>query len=217
MANVSQVMHKKPIIGSHYLPYRETCTRGLGLYLWWAFCMKTKDYLKYYWLEKYLEEEVQPFFEKEKYLTAEQFLAIIEWKNPKFGKTKLSYLKTKDIEKLFREVHDHHQSPEKQLEILINKKGIKLATASAILTILYPTKFTVYDIRVRKQLKKRGLWNEKPDDITNRIDVVDKYFNKYLPAVQKVKEENKILILRDCDRALWAQDWYEDLQKFLSK
>jgi hypothetical protein len=37
---VSHVMHKKPIIGSHYVPYRETGTRAFGLYLWWAFCMK---------------------------------------------------------------------------------------------------------------------------------------------------------------------------------
>jgi len=39
MAKVSHVMHKKPIIGSHYVPYRETGMRGSGLYLWWAFCM----------------------------------------------------------------------------------------------------------------------------------------------------------------------------------
>lgn len=34
----SQVMHKEPIIGSHYLPYLETCMSGFGRYLWWAFC-----------------------------------------------------------------------------------------------------------------------------------------------------------------------------------
>src|SRR4051812_22521883 len=39
MAKVSHVMHKEPIIGSHYVPYRETGMRGFGLYLWWAFCI----------------------------------------------------------------------------------------------------------------------------------------------------------------------------------
>ena len=43
----SQVMHKKPIMRSHYLPYRETDTRDFGLYLWWAFCFSTtKMYMK---------------------------------------------------------------------------------------------------------------------------------------------------------------------------
>ena len=31
-------MHKEPIMGLHYVPYRETYTRDFGLYLWWAFC-----------------------------------------------------------------------------------------------------------------------------------------------------------------------------------
>ena len=176
-----------------------------------------KDYLKYYWLEtEYLEKEVRPFFEKNGYLEPGHFFAIIEWKNPRFGKTKLSYFKPKDIKKLFGEVHTNQHSEEKQLKILLIKKGIKLATASAILTILYPTKFTVYDVGVRGEQKKLGLWNEKPDDITNKKDAVKKYLEKYLPAV-KVLARQYHLSLRNCDRALWSKSWYKDLQKFLPK
>ncbi len=40
MVKVSHVMHEKPNIGSHYVPYRETGMRGFGLYLCWAFRMK---------------------------------------------------------------------------------------------------------------------------------------------------------------------------------
>mgnify|MGYP001610147265 CR=1 FL=1 len=43
----SQVVLKKPIIGSHYLPYKETYTRDASFYLWWAFCIKNmKTWLK---------------------------------------------------------------------------------------------------------------------------------------------------------------------------
>ncbi len=38
-------MHKKPIIGSHYVPYRETGMRAFGLYLWWAFCVPPLTYI----------------------------------------------------------------------------------------------------------------------------------------------------------------------------
>jgi hypothetical protein len=38
--------------------------------------------------------------------------------------------------------------PEQQLGLLLTKWGFRLPTASAILTVLYPNIFTIYDIRV---------------------------------------------------------------------
>ena len=198
-----------------------------------------KDYLKYYWLEEYLEKKVQPAFVKNHFLTAEQFFAIIEWKNAKFGKMKLSYLKEEDIRKLTEDIYvadelsNRHDSKKRRLEILLweekengekkNRKGIKLATASAILTILYPDEFTVYDIRVRKQLCNCGQWKKvqrrkepgkwDPSDITYHENVVEEYFKEYLPAVEKLRNG---ISLRDCDRALWAKDWHEDLEDFIA-
>lgn len=172
--------------------------------------MKTKEYLKYYWLEKYLEDEVQPFFEKHGYLGREQFFMITEWKS-RFAKVHLKYLGEKDVETLTRAISSA-VSTEERLRILLkesdgkNRKGIRLAMASAILTILYPTEFTVYDIRVRSLFGY--------SDITNDKSVVEKYFNEYLPKIKAVASENK-MTLRDCDRALWAKSWHEDLQKFL--
>ena|SRR3989344_8264472 len=191
-----------------------------------------KNFLKYYWLEEYLEREVRPFFEEKGYLTAEQFFAIIEWKNPRFGKTKLSYMEDKDIRELTKNIGESIRSKEQQLEILLrnggkNRKGIRLATASAILTILYPDSFTVYDIRVRKQLAKNKEWKlmrredgeYAPEDITGSKDEIGRYINEYIPKVSKVgqKLSSQKLSLRDCDRFLWAKDWYEDLQDFLYK
>jgi hypothetical protein len=193
-----------------------------------GFCMSTlKNYLKYYWLENYLEDKVRSCFVKEKHLTAEQFFYIVEWKNQKFGKTKIK-LVDKEIEKLTGDIYKVSSS-EERLQILLKNgeehtKGIQLATASAILTILYPKEFTVYDIRVRKQLCKYGLWEKVPRkkepgkwdplNITYHGNVVEEYFNDYLPVIEKIAKENN-LSLRDCDRALWAKDWLEDLQDFI--
>ena len=122
-----------------------------------------EGYLKYYWLEqKYLGKEVHSHFRDKGFLTAEQFFLIAEWKIPRFGKTLVSYLKDEDIKKLTERIHKT-SSLKERLEIFLkdgekNRKGIKLAMASAILTILYPDDFTVYDIRVRKQLFKDGSW-----------------------------------------------------------
>jgi len=185
--------------------------------------MSTKDYLKYYWLEAdFLEKEVRLAFVENHFLTAEQFFAIVEWKVPRFGKIHLSYLRNDDIKQLTGEIYDAGSSKERRLEVLLkdsdgrNRRGIRLAMASAILTILYPTEFTVYDVRVRKQLRKCRLWLEDPDDITNDKNVVNKYLEKYLPSVKTVAQKNNLL-LRDCDRALWAKDWHEDLQDFIGE
>ena len=187
-----------------------------------------KDYLNYYWLEKYLDEGCSNFQNNE-CLSAEEFFLIVEWKNPKHGRRYLSYLTDKDIGTLTGNIYlagkiSDNASRKNRLEILLNdgkknRRGIRLATASAILTILYPTEFTVYDVRVRKQLRKHGLWQEEPDekppfgDITYDKDVVNKYLEKYLPAVNSLREEG--MSLRDCDRALWANDWLEDLREWM--
>jgi len=52
---------------------------------------------------------------------------------------------------LTREIHaaDDH---EKRLKIPMDIRGVGLPMATAILTVLYPDYFTVYDTRVRNQL-----------------------------------------------------------------
>ena len=80
--------------------------------------------------------------------------------------------------------------------------------ASALLTVLYPEEFTVYDQRVRGQLEM--------DDFAYNNDVVERYFNEYIESVKKkVKDLGFSLSLRDCDRLLWGKSWYEDMYKFL--
>lgn len=186
--------------------------------------MQIKDYLQYYWLEQEYLEKIRLSFYEKKYLTAEEFFSIVEWKNPKFGKTKLSHLTTKEIENLSRNVYEASPSKEKRLEIMLKdekgnkRKGIKLATASAILTILFPTEFTVYDVRVRSKWILISPEDGKTmyPDITDNNQVAEIYFSDYLPKIKNFAEINK-MSLRDCDRALWAKSWHDDLTRFLDK
>lgn len=189
-------------------------------------------YLKYYWLEKDFFPEIYKFFHDKGYLTPEHFFSIIIWKSTRPRKQiKLGLLadgKSLDdaVYNLTKKIYEA-RSKEERLEILIgdgNKKrrqhGFQLAMASAILTVLYPKDFTVYDFRVRGQLNDPENGNRIFPDISYRADRVKKYFDNYVQQVlEKGKRiaNNQNLSMRDCDRLLWAKSWYEDLRKFLEK
>jgi len=167
------------------------------------------NYLKYYHLENYLFEEVKSNFQKRGYLTPEEFFCIVIWKaNRAKGKIKAKLLKHKvsleqSVKKLTNEIFKASDSKER-LKILLDGWKFNLPMATAILTILYPKDFTVYDIRVRKEL---GI-----EDFAGRKNQIEKYFSEFLPMVkEKVKGED----LRDKDRYLWGKSFYEDLINFL--
>lgn len=177
--------------------------------------MADNSYLKYYWLEKDFFPEIHEFFHKEHYLTPEQFFAIIIWKwngskiRIKEGLTANRLSLDVAVKNLTKEIYNAH-GKEERLPILLRQRGFKLAMSSAVLTVLYPKDFTVYDVRVRGQLKY--------PDITYTKDNIERYFIEYLRQVLERGREithNPTLSLRDCDRVLWAKSWYESLHKFL--
>lgn len=194
--------------------------------------MSKIDYLKYYWLEKSFFPEVYNFFHKKGYITPEHFFSIVVWKSIrprkliKHGLLRNGKTINNTVHNLSKKIFKAN-SKEERLEILIgngrkNKKqnGFQLAMASAILTVLYPKDFTVYDFRVRSQLIDQEKKVNKYTDITGSQKVVEKYFHQYIPQVLKLGRKisrNKQLSLRDCDRLLWAKSWHEDLEDFLKK
>jgi len=167
------------------------------------------DYLKYYFLEEYLLKEVRGNFEKRGFLTPEEFFCIIIWKSNR-AKTaiKRKLLKfNSDLRKAVKNLSSeifNEKSNDKKLEILLNNWKFQLPVASAILTILYPDDFSVYDIRVRNELGIKDFCGSK--------DQIEKYFSEFLPRVDSLKRIKK---LRDKDRYLWAKSFYKDLEKFL--
>ena len=177
--------------------------------------MLNNSYIKFYWLETEFFPEIHKFFHKEHYLKPEHFFSIIIWKRNasktiiKRGLLENGLSLDVAVRNLTGEIFKADK--EKKLDILLQRKGFQLAIASALLTVLYPDDFTVYDVRVRGQL------NNYPD-ITYVENNIERYFTEYLPRVLKMGREitqNPALSLRDCDRVLWAKSWYGNLQRFL--
>ncbi len=79
--------------------------------------------------------------------------------------------------------------------------------ASAILSVLWPDKFTVYDDRVCEQLG--GDYKTIPEK--TRFEDLWNGYNRYIEAEQNMLPG--VAILRDKDRILWAKSFEKQLNK----
>lgn len=89
--------------------------------------------------------------------------------------------------------------PERQLGLLLTKWRFLLPTASAILAVVYPDTFTIYDIRVCNAL---GDFHQ-PGGMKWSAKAWGEY-QRFIAAVRRAAPEG--LSLRDCDRWLWGRD-----------
>lgn len=87
--------------------------------------------------------------------------------------------------------------------------GFRLATATAILTVLDPIRFSVYDKRVCEQLER----SEKLSDRKFSVDLSNEY-EDFLKAVECAVPGRHSL--RDKDRYLWGKSFYKQCEKELS-
>lgn len=170
------------------------------------------DYLQFYDLEKHLFSNVHRSFHADGCLNAFDFFLIIRWKSSRRMDLIIDRLCESggtDIDKgarcLTRQVF---QAPnhDERLGILMGP-GIGLAMATAILTVLYPGEFTVYDQRACDALDGfRNIGNDKK----NTARIWERY-KEFREAVQENTPSH--LSLRDKDRWLWAKDWVEKLKR----
>lgn len=169
--------------------------------------MKNTDhYKKYYNLEQYLFHEVGPRFRETKKLSVEDFFCIVIWKANRAKtiiKRKLSKKRTLS-EAIRLLVHDvaSGKSTKDKLNVLVKKWKFGLPMATAILTVLYPDDFTVYDYRVREQLGLKTIYS------------VESYFDYFLPKVKKYSESRNES-MREADKELWGKSFFDDLQKLI--
>lgn len=170
------------------------------------------DYRKYYFLERYLFDEVAKTFEKNKKLSAFDFFCIVIWKTnrakSKVAKRLLEHGPYNNLNQavlaLTSEVAKA-QGDEARMKVLFSVWGFQLPMASAILTVLYPKTFTIYDVRVCEALDKFKLKN-----CTN-FEALWSEYKRYIKAVRKRVTKN--YELRDKDRWLWGKSFSEQLQK----
>lgn len=172
--------------------------------------MKEPDYSKYHDLEGYLFGEVRQRFQRDKQLSAFDFFCIVIWKaNRSKSKVARRLLACghpdldSAVRGLTRDVYRAADSKQR-LAILIENWGFRLPMASAILTVLYPDDFTVYDVRVCEALG-------------DFADAQDKKFaelwNRYEKYIERVRNEvPSKMTLREKDRYLWGKSFESQLK-----
>ena len=172
--------------------------------------MKT---IELYHLEKYLFETVSPRFEEDKKLSAFDFFCIIIWKANR-AKSKVAKRlierdpqKRKDLDAIIRDFTSclyKADDSEERLKLLMVVWGFRLPMASAILTVLWPEDFTVYDIRVCESLKAHHKLGNKV-----KFEKIWEGYKHFKHDVEKNTPSE--LSLRDKDRYLWGQSFQDQL------
>ncbi|QQG37471.1 MAG: hypothetical protein HYS17_11165 [Micavibrio aeruginosavorus] len=175
------------------------------------------NYAKYYDLESYLFSDVHKFFHDNYYLSAADFFCIIIWKanraKSKIAKKihRIGKKKYKNLDEIVKQITNalyKAGSHEKRMGVLIGEWKFRLPIASAILTVLYPNNFTVYDVRVCNYLK-----NENFHGLRNRR-WSESLWSDYQAFIQAVKSDDNTprgLTLRQKDRWIWGKSFFEDL------
>jgi hypothetical protein len=92
------------------------------------------------------------------------------------------------------------KTAKERLGLLMREWGLRLPMASAILTVLYPDEFTVYDYRVCEEL------NISYKDTTFSDNCWSEY-QSYKSEV--VKNTPSDFALRDRDRYLWGKSFWK--------
>ncbi len=171
------------------------------------------DYLKFYDLEHYLFTEVGGRFRRSGTLSSADFYMIIIWKANR-AKSRIRNRLSKHeggfagaVEALIAALRNA-DGPAERMEILMKTWRFRLPMATAILTVLYPHEFTVYDMRVCEQLGAfEGLGDRQFSET-----LWDDYCS-YMAVVSRAAPSG--LSLRDKDRFLWARSFYEGVMKDL--
>ena len=168
------------------------------------------DYEQFYDLERYLFEDVTKFFELNGYLSGVQFYCILIWKAErakfknarKIIKKKESKSFDKGVKTLTGAIYSAHSDLER-IKILFDWK-FWLPTASAILTVLYPKRFTVYDFRVveHEELKRFKNLGSKRN--------AESYL-EFIEAVKALELEEEFKDLRSKDKYLWGRSRYNSI------
>lgn len=165
------------------------------------------DFLEIYNLEKYLLDDVGPRFRHTARIDPTDFFMIIIWKSNRVKTTIRDKLKKRvdgdfsvAVAKISEQLSSSKTSKDR-LGILMRDWGLRLPMASAILTILYPHEFTVYDRRVC------GVLNLPYRDMLFSDNCWSVY-EHYKSAVCKNTPSD--LSLRDRDRYLWGKSFLED-------
>ncbi|SRR6266702_85878 len=178
------------------------------------------DYRDYYLsnLEGYLLGQVRTNFLQLGYLSASEFFCIVIWKaNRAKSKIARKLLRDSGCNSLDQAVHKLTEdvaqagTAEARMRVIVEKWKFGLPMASAILTILYPEEFTIYDVRVAGVIDEEN--QTKLVHLGNRTAFASLWsgYCEYMGWVNRSAPTT--LSLRDKDRHLWGKSFFLQLQK----
>jgi hypothetical protein len=150
-------------------------------------------------------------------LSKRDVLLILKWK---LGRVKVSNYRTifdRNMVKINQAVREAGITGREihALEALEEIPGIGLASATAILTVCYPDKFTIIDERVLRMLDILPSASKSKNKYSTNDWTAADYFNKFLPAV-KERSQKWGCTLRDADRALWGLSVNKDIDETIA-
>jgi hypothetical protein len=158
------------------------------------------DYLGFYDSESYLLDVVGEKFRKTGILEPIDFMTMLIWKAERaknYHKKRLAdrgkCTFSEAVSQLATGIHQS-MSHKERLKYLMEKWWFQLPTATAILTLLYPQEFTVFDWRVCMEV---GI-DYEPWYGRNFSDALWEHYLSFKKAVEKKGPQN--LSLRDKDR-----------------
>jgi hypothetical protein len=139
-------------------------------------------------------------------ITPEELYLILDWKASRARKrhrdrlVDIGHGSFKRATKMLAVDLRRAPDPKQRLKLLMNDKkwSFRLPTASAILAVLCPEEFTVYDTRVCSTLGDFDRLSDRKWS-TN----LWKEYQRFMNAVRK-KAPRRLRSFRDCDRWLWG-------------
>jgi hypothetical protein len=173
------------------------------------------DYRRYYNLERYLLDEVSSRYKRDGVLNTFDFFCIIIWKANR-AKSRVARRMLRGFSTLDEATTSltdsiaQAEDDRKRMKILVKDWGFRLPIASAILTVLYPDKFSVYDSRVCDMID--GFRDTQ--SLTNFEKLWTEY-ERYVKAVRRAVIGN--YSLRDKDRWLWGKSFAKQLAKDIAR
>jgi len=157
--------------------------------------MKIKNiqrYLDLYNTEDHLFRVMGPRIRRRGFINFDEFYQICMWKSVR---QKQNYLKNKNIVKGISKKVFSEKSELLKMNQLLELKGVGIPTASAILTIVFPDKYAVIDIRCIQMLNKLGIKTNKTITINSWLE--------YLKTIRELAKENN-LTPREVDQVLFS-------------
>ena len=169
----------------------------------------------FYNVEDYLFSVVTTKFETTGQIDAIEFYAILDWKASRARTRHLRRLRliAGNFEVAVQSICSElvtARSDEERLGFLITKWQFKLPTATAILTVLYPERFTIYDVRVCRALGGHDSLGSQRWSST-----LWQHYQSFVRAVRQAAPNAKCL--RECDQFVWGQDKEKVLRADLEK